>query len=151
MIYDYGVSVMSRVININSVGKERTYLTKAIVAAIRELSTQTEAGLEAKDLVAFIILSLRIISGSIESSVQAWEKRDYWVKADRFRIEWAWTGNISEKMVYALEKDDWETITQLLVRIGQKLGKVNVSENNRLGTPWKGSWNELKKQISKNG
>jgi hypothetical protein len=142
---------MSRVININSVGKERTYLTKAIVAAIRELSTQAETGTEAKDMVAFIIISLRIISGSIESSVQAWEKRDYWVKADRFRIEWAWTGSISEKMLYALEKEEWETITQLLVQIGQKLGKVNVSEKNRLGSPWKGSWNELKKQISKNG
>ena len=142
---------MGRIININSVGKERTYLTKAIVASIRVLSMQAETGIEAKDLVAFIIISLRIISGSIESSVQAWEKRDYWVKADKFRIEWTWTGRISEKLYEALLKEDWGEITQLVIQIGQKLGRVNLSAKNRLGTPWKGSWNELKKQISKSG
>lgn len=141
---------MSRVININSAGKERTYLTKAIVAAIRELSRQAEPGIEVKDLVSFIILSLRIISRSIETSVEAWEKRDYWVKADRFRIEWAWTENISDKLQNELLREDWGAIVKLVAQIGQKLVKVNVPEHNRIGTPWIGSWNELRKQEKTN-
>jgi len=137
---------MSRIINIESAGKERTYLTKAIVSALRELALQKDLGEEVKDIVAFIIISLNTISKSIESSVAAWEKRDYWVKADRFRIEWAWAGKISAKMHEALISDDWEDIVRMLAEIGKKLAKINVSEKNRIGTPWKGSWSELQKQ-----
>ena len=141
---------MSRVINIDGVGKERAYLTKAIVAAIRELSKQKDLGIDARDLVAFIIFSLDHIYISIDSSVAAWEKRDYWVKADHFRYEWAWTGKTSERLRDALFSDDRGAIAHLIGEIGQKLIKVNVSEKNHLGTPWIGSWDELHKQVRKN-
>ena len=78
---------MSRVINPDSAGKERTRLTKAIVISIRELAKQTEPGAKARDLAAFIALALLTIAEGIDVSVAAWEKRDYWVKADRFRME----------------------------------------------------------------
>lgn len=140
---------MSRVIKVNDIGKERTYLTKSIVAAIRKLATLPELGIEGKDLISYIIISLKKIFGSIDSTVQAWEKRDYWVKADRFRSEWAWTEIIADKLLNALLIEDWGTLAQLIVLVGNKLGKVNVSENNRLGTPWKGCWDELNSQIKK--
>ena len=60
---------MSRIINIESVGKERTKLIKAIVVAIRKLARQNETGVEALDLVSFIILSLETIAESIDISV----------------------------------------------------------------------------------
>ena len=41
----------------------------------------------------------------IDSSVAAWEKRGYWVKADRFRMEWAWAGSLAEKMRTAMRKE----------------------------------------------
>ncbi|MFN8387184.1 MAG: hypothetical protein U0V48_06705, partial [Anaerolineales bacterium] len=75
---------MSRVINPDSAGKDRARLSKAIVLAVRELAKQTEVTQEAKDIAAFISLALKTISEGIDTSVAAWEKRDYWVKADRF-------------------------------------------------------------------
>ena len=48
---------MSRVINPDSAGKDRTRLTKAIVLAVRELAKQNEVTEEARDLAAFISLA----------------------------------------------------------------------------------------------
>jgi hypothetical protein len=75
--------------------------------------------------------------------VLAWEKRGYWVKADRFRMEWLWTGQYAEKMKNAVLQDDWATIAMLMPQIAQKFGKVVVSENHRLGKPWLGAYGQL--------
>jgi len=135
---------MSRVINPDSAGKERTRLIKAIVIAIRELARQSEPNPEARDLAAFIALALQTIAEGIDVSVAAWEKRDYWVKADRFRMEWAWAGQVGEKIRSAVLNDDWGNVAMLSAQIAQKLQKVNVSENHRMGTPWVGAWKQLK-------
>ena len=139
---------MSRLINPDSAGKDRTRLSKAIVLSIRELAKQSDITSEAKDLAAFIALALQNISEGIDASVLAWEKRGYWVKADRFRMEWLWTGQYAEKMKNALLQDDWATIAMLMPQIAQKFGKVVVSDNHRLGKPWAGAFGRLKDEIA---
>ncbi len=134
---------MSRVINPDSVGKERTRLTKSIVLCIRELAKQTQVTPEAKDLASFIALALQAISEGIEVSVIAWEKRDYWVKADKFRMEWMWAGQLADKMKAAVLGDDWATIAMLMPQIASKFGKIIVSDNHRLGKPWTGAYTML--------
>ena len=134
---------MSRVINPDSAGKERTRLTKAIVIAIREMTKQTEPNTEARDLAAFIALALQSIAEGIDTSVAAWEKRNYWVKADRFRMEWAWAGQVGEKMKTAVLEDDWAGVAMLSAQIAEKLNKVKVSDNHRMGKPWMGAWRRL--------
>ena len=134
---------MSRVINPESAGKDRTRLTKAIVLAIRELAKQKDVTDEAKDLAAFIVLALRTISEGIDVSVTAWEKRDYWVKADRFRMDWMWTGQYADKIKVAIFTDDWGTIAMTIPQIAQKLSKIEVSDNHRLGRPWVGAFEQL--------
>ncbi len=134
---------MSRVINPESAGKDRTRLTKAIVLAVRELAKQKEVNNEAKDLAAFIALALKTISEGIDASVAAWEKRDYWVKADKFRMEWMWSGLYADKMKVAIFTDDWGTIAMLMPQIAQKFNKIEVSDNHRLGKPWVGAYKQL--------
>ncbi|HEX6036007.1 MAG TPA: hypothetical protein VFY83_16330, partial [Anaerolineales bacterium] len=124
---------MSPIINPESAGKERTQLSKAIVLAVRELAKQTDVTGEAKDLAAFIAVALRSISDGIDVSVAAWEKRGYWVKADRFRMDWLWTGQIADKMKTALLADDWATIAMLMPQIAQKFSKIEIAKNHRLG------------------
>ena len=134
---------MSRLINPDSAGKDRTRLSKAIVLSIRELAKQKDVTGETKDLAAFIALALQAIAQGIDASVIAWEKRDYWVKADRFRMDWMWTGQFAEKMKTAVLNDDWATIAMLMPQIAQKFSKVMVSENHRLGKPWVGAYLQL--------
>jgi hypothetical protein len=79
----------------------------------------------------------------VDVSVAAWEKRDYWVKADKFRMEWMWAGQMAEKMKSAVLGDDWATIASLLPQIAQNLNKIEVSDNHRLGKPWQGAYTLL--------
>ncbi len=134
---------MSRMIKTETAGKDRTRLTKSIVLAVRELAKQKDVTPEAKDLAAFIVLALRTIADGIDESVAAWEKRDYWVKADRFRMEWLWTGQTAEKMKNALLNDDWGTIAMLMPQIAGKLNKIQIAENHRLGKPWVGVYERM--------
>ena len=73
----------------------------------------------------------------------AWEKRGYWVKADRFRMDWMWTGQYADKMKVAIFTDDCGSIAMLIPHIAQKFGKIEVSKNHRLGMPWEGALKQL--------
>ena len=137
---------MSKVINPNGVGKERTLLTKSIVLAIRELSQLSTPGTDSRELAAFIALALARISETVEVTVAPWEKRDYWVKADKFRLDWAWSGQYAEKLKRAVLNDDWASVAQIAALTAQKLGKVTVPSGHRLGRPWVGAWDELRNQ-----
>ncbi|MBI5823073.1 MAG: hypothetical protein HZB18_03535 [Chloroflexi bacterium] len=134
---------MSRVINPDSVGKERTRLTKSIVLCIRELAKQSNVTPETKDQAAYIALALQAIADGIDVSVAAWEKRDYWVKADKFRMEWMWAGQVAAKMKEAVLSDDWATIAMLMPQIAQRFSKIVVSDNHRLGKPWSSAYKLL--------
>ncbi len=134
---------MSNIISTNTPGKTRNRLTKAVVISIRELMRQGEQDKKSRDLVAFIILALDAIAETIEKTVSAWEKRNYWLKADKFRLEWAWAGRFSREMHIALKSDDWQLVIKVVVEVAQKLHKIQVSDKHRLGTPWVGAWDEL--------
>lgn len=134
---------MSRVYNPESAGKERNALTRGIVLALRNLMKQQETNNLTKDLAAYVALSLEEIHGTIEASVSAWEKRDYWVKADKFRIEWEWTAGMSKTMKEALLKEDWATVAMTSAKVAQKLSSITVPERNRIGEPWVGAWKKL--------
>jgi hypothetical protein len=135
---------MGRVINPESAGKDRTRLVKATVLAMRELMRQTQPDDTSRDLAAYIALALLEIAATIELSVGAWEKKGYWVKADRFRMEWEWTGRVGESMRQAVLADDWATIARIAAHVGGKFISVKLAVNNRLGTPWIGAYKHIK-------
>ncbi|HEX2979528.1 MAG TPA: hypothetical protein VHO48_04630 [Anaerolineaceae bacterium] len=137
---------MGRLINTESAGKDRNRLTRGVVLAIRELMKQTQPDDKSRDLAAFIALALLGIAATIDDSVAAWEKRGYWVKADRFRMEWSWTERMGSQMRKAVLEDDWMTVASTSIQVAQKLMAVQIPEHHRLGTPWEGAWGQLKKQ-----
>jgi len=131
---------VSKIINTVNVGTERNRLLKAIVIAIRELMKQTSVDSTTKDLAAFISNALIAVHETVERSVIPWEKRDYWVKADKFRLEWAWTKEIGEEMLEATLEQDWAKVALLSASVGQKLKNIMVSDRHRMGKPWVGAW-----------
>jgi hypothetical protein len=134
---------LGRVINVESAGKERLQLTRAIVVAMRELSQQSDLDEQTRDLAAFIALALEEIAGTIDISVAAWEKRGYWVKADRFRMDWIWTENLGAVMRKAVITEDWATVARTVGQVGEKLSGLMVPQRNRIGTPWVGARKQL--------
>jgi len=134
---------LSRIIKTESAGKDRTRLSRSIVLALRELMRQAEPGEESRDLAAYIALALLEIHETIDVSVQAWEKRGYWVKADRFRMEWEWSGSMGQRMAQAVRDDEWGSIAMLSVQIAQRFMSIKLPERHRLGSPWVGAWDRL--------
>ena len=141
---------MSRVINSESAGKDRTRLTKVVVIAIRELLRQKEPGDLSRDLIACILMSLDGIYETVDASVEAWEKRGYWLKADRFRMDWQWTKIIADQMRPLVYSENYGELIPLMVQVLQSLDSVKVSENHRLGTPWTGAWDRLQESRNRN-
>jgi hypothetical protein len=110
---------------------------------MRELMRETEPTAKARDLVAFIALSLEAINLTVNTTVAAWEKRDYWVKADRFRMDWEWAAILGSAMRQATLTEDWAAIAVNAAKIAQHLSDVKVSDRHRMGTPWVGAWKHL--------
>ena len=126
--------------------KLRNRLSKSIVLSIRRLMQKGEPDNESMDMAAFVVLALGKIAESVDLSATAWEKRDYWLKADRFRMEWAWVESCQALLEPAVLSQDWHVIATGLVTVAQHLGKVEVSERNRLGEPWIGAWQALQRR-----
>jgi len=137
---------LSRVINPESAGKQRKRLARSVVLSIRELGKQTEVSTASRDMAAYIVLALQEMHDTVETSVVAWEKRGYWVKADRFRLEWEWSQILSNKIFKALMEDDWASMAMLLAQVAQKLNKEQIPARHRLGTPWVGAYKHLQTQ-----
>lgn len=138
---------MSRVINPESIGKERTQYQRAIILALRELMGQSEVNSTTYDLTAFIVIMLEAIDDSIERSVTAWEKRGYWLKADRFRQEWRWAGDLGGRMKSAVISGNWADVGMVSALVVNKLSQVKVPTRHGLGTPWVGAWTKLSKKV----
>ncbi|MFH2103903.1 MAG: hypothetical protein ABIJ39_11180 [Chloroflexota bacterium] len=137
---------MSRIIKTENAGNERNRLAKGVILAVRHLGQKTAPDAESRDLVAYMVLALTAIAGSIESSVSAWEKRGYWIKADKFRLEWDWTQPSADKLAQDIDAENWDSIAETAINISQRLAKVQISPNHRLGRPWTGAWEALQKK-----
>ena len=137
---------MSRVINPDSAGKQRTKLIRMTALTVRELLRQPEPNDDTRDMAIFIVLSLDTIAETIDPSVAAWEKRGYWVKADRFRMEWSWAKKRADEMREALFVEDWAAVAMSAVQIAQQpqITRIEISPKHRMGKPWVGAWYRFK-------
>lgn len=106
---------------------------------------QTSVNSDTRDLAAFISNALLAVHETVEASVIPWEKRGYWVKADKFRLEWEWSKRIGEEMLEATKEEDWPTVAMLSATVGQQLAKIQVSDKHRMGKPWVGAWDLMQK------
>lgn len=137
---------MSRLVNPDGVGKQRDRLMKGVTLALKTLATRQQIDDEVRDLVAFIALALNEIHETIDVTCLAWEKRDYWLKADQFRREWAWAGRIADKLERVVLGDMWPNLPTLMVELSKHLEKVNLPKRNTLGTPWVGALRKLREE-----
>jgi flavin-dependent dehydrogenase len=140
---------MTHYIKTESGSTLRNKLLKSIIITIRELGKQGEVDNDTKDMIAFIILSLHLIAETIEEAVAAWEKRDYWLKADRFRLEWEWVIRSSDRLYHALMNDDWESISTLIPTIAAKCRNIKLTSKPSSLKIWAGAYDKLLKSKKK--
>nr|MBN1228960.1 hypothetical protein [Anaerolineae bacterium] len=139
---------MSRVIRTDGPGKERTSLMRTSAEAIRRLSQKATIDDDAKDMVALLVYCFRQIDRGIDESVRAWEKRNYWVKAEQFRLRWAWVGQAALDLESLIRAQDWDRIPAVLVGLLPHFEEITVSRLTRSPDIWEGAYQRL---IRENG
>ncbi len=134
---------MGRIVNTASTGKRRNQLRRTIAELLRRLSQKGEIDDDAKDMVAMIVYSLNEIDAGIQSSAEAWEKRDYWIKAEGFRREWMWVNDIADELADIVEQGGWDNLPTTMVKLIPRFADINVAKYTRSPDEWKGKHADL--------
>ncbi|HYN88217.1 MAG TPA: hypothetical protein VER55_06795 [Ardenticatenaceae bacterium] len=135
---------MSRLVSIHGTpATQRNRLRRTIAEALRLLVTKPTLDDEAKDLAATIVFSLRAIREGVEQTAAAWEKRNYFVKADRFRMEWDWVARVEREMVDAILMGQWHKLLPALGELTGRFHDVTISKVTRSSKLWAGAYERL--------
>jgi hypothetical protein len=139
---------MSRVVNPNNPGKVRNQLMRTAAELLRHLSQKTELDDDAKDMAALLVFCLREIEDGIEASAIAWERRDYWVKAEQLRQRWVWAGNASARLENVIRNESWDTLPGIMVNLFEHFADIKITKFTRDSTEWHGAYQRLVDELS---
>jgi len=134
---------VSRVISTNSVGKERRQLRRTIAEALRRLARKNKFDEESRDLAALIVFCLRRLEDGVEQTIQAWEKRDYFLKADRFQRQWEWIDETAYALESALLLGQWDKVPEVLATLFPKFTDITIGRFTRSEDVWEGCYDRL--------
>jgi hypothetical protein len=137
---------MSRVIRPESGAATRKKLLRHVSSAIKQAASGTTTEGEQLDILAFLALSLTQVEQSVQQTVTAWEDRGYWVKADRFNLDWGWAGRNRAALEEALMRSDFIGAAQVAVDIATHLTDYNPYKTSPRQRPWQGSWDRWHEQ-----
>jgi hypothetical protein len=130
---------MGRVINTDSTGKQRSQSMRTGAEILRRLSQKSAIDDEAKDMVAALVYALRDIDAGIDSSAAAWEKRDYWMKADELRVRWEWTGRMADQLAALVHEDHWDDLPPMMVKLFPYFSDIKITKMTRKEDAWRGA------------
>jgi hypothetical protein len=133
---------VSRVINPENAGRNRTRLMQWIALACAHLMKERSLDTRA-DALAFIVVALEEIAAGVDTTSAAWEKRDYWLKADQFRRQWEWTGRSGQRLRSAIERRNTTEAVAALADLAPRLAGVTLPKRLPKEPPWKGAGEKL--------
>lgn len=134
---------MSRVVNVDSVGKRRNQTRRTIAELLRRLSQKAAVDEDARDMLALIVFCLHEIDEGIEQSAAVWEGRDYWVKAERLRQRWRWAGSTATLLREILVADDRERIPLAIATLLPHFSDIRINRHVRRPELWRGCYRRL--------
>lgn len=134
---------MSRIVSTEGPGKIRSQHRRTIAEALRRLSQKPRLDEEAQDLAALIVICLHRIADTIEQTTEAWEKRDYYLKADRFREEWRWVEPMADQLSAVIYEERWSQLPDVLVQLMPHFSDVKIAKLTRKPSLWKGAYRKL--------
>ncbi|MBN1965400.1 MAG: hypothetical protein JW910_12195 [Anaerolineae bacterium] len=134
---------MGRVIQTESTGKIRSRLMRTCAELLRHLSQKQALDDNAKDMAAFLALCLREIEAGIDESAAVWEKRDYWIKAEKLRQRWDWVGLYAGKIERALRDEKWTSLPETMTKLFPYFADVKVTRFTRSEDLWAGAYRKF--------
>jgi hypothetical protein len=110
---------------------------------LRRLGQKTRLDDEAKDQASLIVFCLHGIADTVDQTVEAWEKRDYYLKAERFRREWDWLEPATDELSAVIHRGQWERLPETLSRLFPHFADVKITQMTRSPTLWQGAYEKL--------
>ena len=77
------------------------------------------------------------------SAASAWERRNYYLKADRFRLEWDWVEPAAEELEGVLLAEDWDRLPGALAALLPRFADVRIARLVRPPSLWMGCYQRL--------
>ena len=134
---------MARVINTNTPGKRRSHLMRTIAEILRRLGQKQGVDDEVKDMVATIVLCLREIDETVTESIQAWEKRNYYKKADDFQEKWWWASQYAPGVEKIVRDGKWEDLPAVMMKLFPYFSDIEINKAMRGEKDWLGNYEKL--------
>jgi len=134
---------MSRIISTERPGKIRHQHRRTIAEALRRLSQKTRVDDEAKDLSALIVFSLLAMADTVDQTIEAWEKRDYYLKAERFREEWRWLEPTTDELSAVIYEGQWDQLPVALAQLMPYFSDITVKKMTRKPSLWQGVYEKF--------
>ena len=135
---------MSRITNVDGTpASQRNRLRRTIAEILRRLGAKKTVDDETKDMIAFVVVALRLINESIEKSCEAWEKRDYFLKADQFRREWRWAAPTADRLEDLILAGDWSLLPTELAGLAARFSDIKVNTMTKPASLWQGAYQKL--------
>jgi hypothetical protein len=130
---------MARVIRTEPATRTRAQVLQGASQALVGLAPDLPLE-EARERLAFLALCLAEVQRSLEETIEAWEKRGYWVKADRFRAEWHWVEEALTRVTPALRSGELGAGFEAAGQLDGRLPPPRPTRSQDREPVWKGSW-----------
>jgi len=137
---------MSRIIATASPGKVRNRHRRTIAEALRRLSQKSQLDGEAKDLAALIVFCLHGMADTVDRTIEAWEKRDYWMKAERFREKWRWLEPTTDELAAVIYKGRWAQLPTVLAQLMPHFADIKIKQMTRKPVLWQGAYEKFMRE-----
>jgi len=131
---------MSRVIRVETAYRSRQRILQGMALALRFAASREASAGDQPDLLAFLDLSLAELRRSVDETAAAWEKRGYWLKADRFRQDWRWAERIGDSLHSAIESGDLDRARASGMELATPVHDVRLPASLARARPWVGAW-----------
>ncbi len=136
---------MSRVINTDSVGKQRNQQMRTAAELLRRLSQKAAIDDEARDMAAGLVFCFKAIEDGIEEAMVAWEKRNYWNKVEQFRSQWTWVGLAAAQLEKLIRDNQWDQLPPYLMSLFSHFSEITITKYTRGADAWEGAYARLVK------
>lgn len=134
---------MSRIIRTENPTTIRNRNRRSIAEILRRLSQKPDLDAEARDMAAALVFLLREIYDGVETAARAWEKRDYWLKAERFLREWQWTAESAANLEDVLRNEALDLLPELMAELFPRFTDIELKTMTRQADLWQGAYRRL--------
>ena len=134
---------MSRIIATEGPGKLRNQHRRTIAEMLRRLSQKSRLDDEVKDQAALIVFCLHRIADTVEQTTDAWDKRDYYMKAERFREQWRWVEPMTDQLSGVIYEERWDQLPEVLVQLMPHFADVTIKKMTRKPSLWEGAYEKF--------